>query len=59
MNNMNQKRKGPGRPRTRPEGTKKRALYLTDAEAERLRRRAEAAGLSLEEWMRRAVLAAK
>lgn len=56
---MPEKRKGPGRPPTRPGGAKKRAVYLTDPEADRLRRRAEAAGLSLEEWLRRTVLAAK
>lgn len=50
--------RGPGRPRTRPPGVRKRQLWLTDPEADRVAARAAAAGLSAEEWMRRAVLRA-
>lgn len=47
-----------GRPRTRPAGTRKRTVHTTDAEHGRVHERAAAAGVSAEEWMRRAVLKA-
>jgi hypothetical protein len=56
-----QPKRGPGRPRTRPDGAKKRQLWLTDDEfaaASAAASRAGEAGVSAEEWMRRVVLAA-
>ncbi len=54
-------KRGRGRPQTRPDGVKKRAVYLTDDEFARVSAvasRAGDAGVSAEEWMRRIVLAA-
>lgn len=45
-----------GRPRTKPEGVRKRAWYATDAEIARLEREAARHGVSVQELVRRRAL---
>jgi hypothetical protein len=47
-----------GRPRTRPAGSKKRSLYLTDDEFAAAQEYGERAGVAAEQWMRTQILAA-
>ena len=49
-------KRGPGRPRTRPVGARKLVWYATDAELAPVRSAAAAAGISVEELVRRRVL---
>lgn len=49
-------KRGRGRPRTRAAGVRKRAWYATDAEIAALRAEADAAGVSVEELVRRRAL---
>lgn len=51
-------KRGAGRPRTRPQGVKFRGVPLSPEEVEIVRSKAERAGVTLAEWMRRAVLRA-
>lgn len=53
---MTETKKPRGRPRTRPAGSKKRSVYLTDDEVAAIRFLAERDGISAEEWMRRRIL---
>lgn len=58
MSDPQQPRAGAGRPRTRPRGIKFRGVPLTDEEFAAVRGKADRAGVTLAEWMRRAVLRA-
>lgn len=50
------KRKGPGRPRTKPADARERKWWATDGEYRALEREARAAGLSVQELVRRRAL---